>query len=138
MSSNSPSFKKVTPNGTFGVLSKAIGHYAEFDGDAAGSTYAVAHLDAGACFTELVAHYEAMGAGTGLTFGIEFYSTEDGTDDPDYFGTVADSSTAGKFTWAGVPETFKVPLKITATVTGAAGTGRIDVVPEYVFTGAYS
>ena len=134
---SSSSFRKITPNGTFGTLSKASGHFAEFAGDAADTTIAVAHFDAGTTFHGVKTIHEAMGAGTGIQVGIAFYDAEDGTDDPDFFSTVADSAAAGNASWGDtvVPVTFNVPVKLTVTNTDAVATGRVDVIPEYVYTG---
>jgi hypothetical protein len=93
-------------------------------------------LEAGSTVTGLKSHHEALGAGSGYKVGIAYYDSADGTDDDDYFAVVADSASAGKATaWDGVPVTFQVPVMITLKVTGAAATGVVTLVPEYIYTG---
>ena len=122
-----------TYNGTAGNLSKAHGK-AEFSADAADTIVHTLDMDAGFKLFGLSAIRTAMGAGTGLQVGVH-YPDGDGTDDPDYFGTVADSSSAGTLTWAGSPVVFDKRVILTVTVTDAAGTGAVDVIPEYVYVG---
>jgi hypothetical protein len=92
-------------------------------------------LEAGTTITGLVAHREALGAGSGIKVGVAYFDSEDGSDDDDYFLTVADTSAAGSSAWSGKPVTFPMPIMITLTVTGAPATGVVTLVPEYVYTG---
>lgn len=92
-------------------------------------------LEAGTTITGLAAHRDALGAGAGFKVGIAYYDPVDGTDNTAQFLTVADASAAGSSTWTGKPVTFPVPVMITMTITGAAATGTVTLVPEYVYTG---
>lgn len=131
---NAPSLRNRVYNGTSGNLSKEFGT-AVFSGHAAGTVSHVLKMDAGTQFFGLKAFAGALGALTGMTVGIH-YPEGDGTDDPGYFGTVADTSVATTLTWETTPVTFNERVVITVTVTGAAGTGSVNVVPEYAYKGA--
>src|SRR5690606_25809105 len=121
-------------NATHGHFSKAIGA-AEFAAAAANTTIAVLRREAGTTVTGLTAHNAAPGAGTGYKVGVAYFDAADGTDDDDLFATDADSAAAGSASYAGVPITFEKPVMVTVKVTGAVGTGKVTVVPEYIYRG---
>ena len=131
----SDTFRNRVNNGTFGNLNKEVAT-ANLAATAANDVVEVLRLEAGTLITGLAVHYGALGASTGIKVGISYFSAEDGTDDDDAFVTVADSSTAGVASYPGVPLLFDVPTKLTVTVTGAAATGKVTIVPEYVYAGA--
>lgn len=131
----SDTFRNRVNNGTFGNLNKGVAT-ANLAATAANDVVEVLRLEAGTLITGLSVHHEALGASTGIKVGIAYFSTEDGTDVNDAFATVADSSAAGTAVYAGVPLLFDVPTKLTVTVTGAAATGKVTIVPEYVYAGA--
>lgn len=81
-------------------------------------------------------HYDALGAGSGLKLGVAFDSADDGTDDDDKYLTIADTSAAGKATWEGVPERIDTRFYLSLTVTGAAATGTVTLVPTYLYYGS--
>ncbi len=130
---NSATLKNRVYNAAQGNVSREAG-VANFNADAAGTVIRVLELPEGATIDGLKAYHGAMGAGTGLEFGIEFPGGE-GTDDPDFFGSVADSAAAGKLAYDAAPYELPARAYLTVTVTGAAGTGDVTVVPEYRFTG---
>lgn len=127
------SLRTRTPNGTYGVLSKCDGT-AELAATPVNDVVHVISLDAGVKFYGLKAHYAALGASTGFKVGYS-YPMGEAADVDDAFVTVADSSSAGVAEWSDVPFVTKYPLEITVTVTGAAATGNVVVIPEYEFQG---
>ncbi|WP_339898276.1 hypothetical protein [uncultured Gilvimarinus sp.] len=72
-----------------------------------------------------------LGSSTTLTLGYRFPGGE-GTDDAAGLLASASSASAGRRDTAAAPIQFSAPVIITATVGGAAATGRIDAVVEYV------
>lgn len=124
-----------TRKGPNGNLNAEHG-YAIFNGHAAATVCQVMMLEHGSTIYGLKGYYEAMGTGTGLTIGLEFPNGE-AADDPDFFGTVADSATAGTLTYDAKPYTLPGRAILTVTVTGAAGTGTVDLVPTYKYDGTY-
>lgn len=128
------SLRAAVYNGTHGNLSKAIGA-AEFAADAANTAIAVLRLEAGTTVTGLTAHNAALGVGTGYKVGVAYFDAADGTDDDGLFATDADSAAAGSASYAGVPITFEKPVMVTVTATGATATGKVTVVPEYIYRG---
>lgn len=131
----SSTLRNNTANGTFGNLNKAIG-VADLAAAPIATVVEVLRLEAGTTVTGLDVFHGALGATTSLTVGVSFYDTAHGTDDADAFATVADTSASGKASYAGVPLVFEYPVKITVTVGGAAATGKVTVVPEYIYVGA--
>ena len=127
-----------TPNGTYGVLNKVTGA-AALNATAANDVVHVLRLDKGCTFYGLKAHYDALGTGTGIKVGIH-YPNPTGVaglvNDDDAFLTVANTASAGNAEWQGVPFTTNELVEITVTVTGAAATGAVTVIPEYVYCGA--
>jgi hypothetical protein len=130
---NSATLKNRVFNGSYGNVSKASGT-AIFDGDAADTVVRCLELPEGSTILGLKAYRDAMGAGTGLTVGLEFPDGE-ATDDDDFFGTVADSSAVGTLTYDAKPYSLPGRAYLTVTITDAAGTGSVVVVPEYKYDG---
>lgn len=76
----------------------------------------------------------ALGASTGIKVGYR-YADGAGTDDDDAFVTVADTATAKTNRSNTAPIIFDRKVIVTLTVTGAAATGRVDVVVSNVYSG---
>ncbi|MFL0806755.1 MAG: hypothetical protein K6L60_05660 [Oceanobacter sp.] len=135
---NAASIRTRTPNGTYGVLNKVHGK-ATMASTPANDVVHVLRLDQGCTFYGITIHYDAMGSGTGLKVGISYPNPLNNAslvDDDDAFLTVASTSSAGKSVWDGAPFTTEALVEITVTVTGAAATGDVTVIPEYVYRGA--
>lgn len=130
----STTFRNATANGTFGNLNKEIA-FADLAADAVNDVTEVLRLEAGTTITGMAIHHGALGAGTGIKVGVSYFDDEDGTADDDAFATIADASAEGTKAYECLPITFEVPVKLTVTVTGAAATGRVTVVPEYIYKG---
>lgn len=76
----------------------------------------------------------ALGAGTGIKVGYRNFDGSDTADD-DAFVTVADTATAKTNRSNAAPIQFDQKVVVTLTVTGAAATGRVDVVVSNVYSG---
>jgi hypothetical protein len=85
-------------------------------------------LPAGARILDAKLTHGALNTDTTLMLGYRYEGGE-GTDDPDALLPAASSASAGRRDSAVAPLSgFAGPVTITATVGGAAATGRIDVV----------
>lgn len=95
---------------------------------------ALCRVPVGSLLLGLIYQHDAMGATTGLKFGI---ADEDGgstLSSVDNFVTVADSSSAGNSVAWIVPLAVTEDIYITVKQTGAGtATGTITAIPIYVF-----
>jgi hypothetical protein len=96
-------------------------------------TVAVAKIPQGAFVVGLLYAHDALGATTVLNLGLQTKSGA--TFDADFFGTVADTSSAGKGVLSCVmPFKLAEDAYVVATQTGAgSATGTLSAVPLYVF-----
>jgi len=81
-----------------------------------------------------VAH-DALGAGVKLSVGIAFDEPEQGLSAENHFAAVIDVAAKGGVVLPMHPVSFDFPVTITATITGAAATGKLTVTPEYQYLG---
>lgn len=121
--------------GEFG--NQAVWHgQIELAAAAQNEVHAIAKVPMGAYLMSFTYHHDAMGANTGLKFGLQ---TSDGTtiSDDDYFATVANASTAGNGIVAvalqgELDQDAYIIVKQTGTGTG---TGTVQASVSGIWTG---
>jgi hypothetical protein len=79
--------------------------------------------------------HDAMGASSTLSVGYEFVDSADGAAAPAQFLAAAASTSAQKRPCAAHPIELQAPTFITATVGGAAITGKVTAIVNYKFIG---
>jgi hypothetical protein len=122
-------------NGTYGNVSKER-MYATLAAAPIGEVVELGEFDAGTLFYGLDTINAALGASTTLSFGYKYVDGANGSAAPTEFLAAASTASAGvRSTAKRVPVEFPYPVILTATVGGAAATGRIDVIAEYVYRG---
>ncbi|WP_020209038.1 hypothetical protein [Gilvimarinus chinensis] len=122
------------------VMSLPYGNLAVHDSGAdlasaaIGTVVDLIELPPGARLMDARLIHAGLGASTTLTLGYRF-PNGGGTDAAAGLLASASSASAGRRETTVAPIQFSAPVIITATVGGAAATGRIDAVVEYVDNG---
>lgn len=117
----------------FGDACKSIASYV-FAAAAANTKVNFCNLPVGTEIEKIDLVSDGLGASTTMQIGLE-YPDGDGVDDADYFLAAASSATAGRRTSVNHPELFDKNVRITGTLAGAVGTGKVTCVVSYRFKG---
>lgn len=126
-------FTKPLKNGEYGSACKEARSVA-LSAAAIGTEVDFIRLPAGTLLFGIEARNDALAASTTMQFGVR-YPDGGGTDDDDLLLAAASTATAGSRSSPGHPIMFDVDVIITGTVAGAAATGTVTVIVDYVFEG---
>ena len=102
---------------------------------AIGSRIEFKELPAGTELQEVTLIHDALGASTTLSLGELFKSSDDGTTSATSLKAAASAASAGRQDSAFHPQVYNVPVTITATVAGAAATGKVTAIIKYRYIG---
>jgi hypothetical protein len=94
-----------------------------------------AQMPAGCEIIDVALVNDALGASVTLNAGYEYVRASDGAAVPAAFQAAAAKSAAGKSVGAFHPIEFDSPINITATIAGAAATGKVTALITYRFLG---
>ena len=133
----------LTPNvntlqhaGEYGNQSVAIGKVT-FEADAAGAVADILQLPPGITIVNARMVNDALGATTTIALGYRFKDPNDGSDDASALIAATGTATAGNTVSAAKSvEINGGPIYITAILAGAAATGDVEAIIEYVYNGA--
>lgn len=92
-------------------------------------------LPAGAELFALGLVNDALGASTTMAYGYRYKDPANGSAAPAAFRAAAASTSAGATVVPIHPVVFDVPVIITGTLAGGAGTGKVTVTPMYRYLG---
>tara|TARA_R110002167_G_scaffold167167_2_gene364301 strand:+ start:246 stop:653 length:408 start_codon:yes stop_codon:yes gene_type:complete len=129
-----PTMRNQVANGTFGDANSAHA-YADLSAAQIGDVVDLVRLPHGTRVDDVKLVHAAMGATTTLQLGYRYEDVANGAAVANYFLAAAASSSAGTRRSDKAPLEFTAPVILTATVAGAAATGRIDAVVGYVYRG---
>lgn len=131
-----PNFNTVPHAGEYGNLSCAVMSY-EYAGEAAGSIVRFGKLPGGCTITRVFAKHDDLGGAQTYDLGYRYLTTADGTSDPDCFADGIDTGTAaGTATYNGPLSIAEGDgVEIVGTNIGAAATGTVEVIVEYIYNG---
>lgn len=102
---------------------------------AAGTVIQVFRLPPGAELYGIRVSHDALGAGVKVSVGIAYDEPEHGEDAAGHFAADIDVAAKGGSVVPMHPVSFDYPVTITATITGAAATGKLTITPEYQYLG---
>lgn len=124
-------FKTVQMNGEYGNLCAAISEFTA-DGTEADSVIDFLRLPAGCYVTDVRAISEDLGGAT-MAVGYRYVDGSAGAAAGDAF--IGAEALSGIAAYEGLPLKFEDEFIVTGTVGGAAATGTVAVIVEYVFDG---
>ena len=123
-----------TPIAFNGSASVAAYEYT-FAAATAGTLVELEQLPAGAQLQKIEVINDALGAGVTLSIGEMFDNVSDGTTSATSLKAATAAATAGAFAAGFHPKLLNTKRTITLTTGGAAATGKISVLVQYVFIG---
>lgn len=123
--------RQLVPGGTWGNVSNQWKTFT-LAAAAVADFVKVALIPAGSLVTDVRFINAALGASTTVKWG---FKEDGGTTDDAYFLAATASAAAGNNRTAAAPKRFLKDTWIIATVGGAAATGQIDAVVDYVYEG---
>lgn len=129
-------YKTVQQNGEYGNACRAIFEDA-FAADADGTVLQLGQLAGSIVITRVVTITGDMGGAQTMDVGYRYLTAADGTSDPDAFEDGIDTGTAAAVnTYDGVTRIAAGHgIEIVASNIGAAATGSIKVIVDYVYLG---
>ena len=133
---NGPDFKTLQHAGEYGNLCAAVLAYT-YAAEAAGSIVKFGQLAGGITITRVFMKSADLGGAQTYDLGYRYLTSGDGTSDPDGFLDGVDTGTAA------AANTYNGPLEIAegdgieivGTNIGAAATGLVEVIVEYIYNG---
>lgn len=129
-------YKTLQQNGEYGNACRAI-FVDAFAADADGTVLQLGQLPGNCTITRVVTITGDMGGAQTMDIGYRYLKSSEGTSDPDAFEDGIDTGTAAATnTFEGVVNIAKGQgVEVVATNIGAAATGAISVIVDYVYHG---
>lgn len=129
-------FNTVQQNGEYGNASVALLNDL-LAADAIADTIVLGKLPGGSSIFAAAMINAALAASTTISLGYRYIDSADGSDDLTAFHSAVSTSSAARTEFAGAPVEIADGngVEIVATVGGAAATGALDAVLEYVYNG---
>lgn len=129
--SNAGLSRQLVPGGTWGTLTSKWWTFT-LAAAAVGDFVKVAFIPAGSVVHDVRFINAALGASTTVKWG---YKEDGGTTDDAYFVAATSTASAASNRTAASPKRFLKDTWVIATVGGAAASGLIEAVPQYVYEG---